>query len=102
MSKSNVLMKSYISQFLLQVVLIVSGFALTKTIVVTYGSEINGLIVSINQFIAYFSLVEAGIGGAAIYALYAPLANKDKNKTSSIFATARKMYYQSGALLILL
>ena len=42
-----------------------------------YGSEINGLVSSINQFIVYFNLVEAGLSGAAIYVLYKPLAGKN-------------------------
>ncbi|MDC3401450.1 hypothetical protein OA101_00130 [Alphaproteobacteria bacterium] len=48
------------------------------------------------------SLVEAGIGGATIYALYEPLAKKDSTNVSSIIITAQKLYYQSGSLFVVL
>jgi O-antigen/teichoic acid export membrane protein len=102
MNRTSGLIKNYIAQFFLQLSLIVVGLILTKFIIVTYGSEVNGLIVSINQFISYLSLVEAGIGGATIYSLYMPLAKKDNNKISSIFTTADKLYYQSGAIFLVL
>ena len=63
-----------------------------------YGSQINGLVSSINQFITYFSLVEAGIAGAAVYALYGPLAGHDQDKINGIVSAARKYYDQAGCL----
>ena len=58
-----------------------------------YGSEINGLISSINQLL-YFSLVEAGLSGAAIYALYKPLADNDYKAINGVI-TAAKVLSQS-------
>ena len=101
-NKTQMLMATYVSQFVLQLVLIASAFFVTKTIVLIYGSEINGLMISINQFIAYFALAEAGIAGAAIYALYSPLSYGDNKKISLIFLTVKKMFWQSGGLFILL
>ena len=79
-----------------QVVVMIVGFITPRLMISTYGSEVNGLVSSLNQFISYITLVEAGIGGAAIFSLYKPLANKDTNGVSSIVVSARKSYRQAG------
>ena len=48
------------STALLQVVTMVAGFITPRFLLMAYGSDVNGLISSINQFITYFNLVEAG------------------------------------------
>lgn len=60
-----------------QIVIMIVGFITPRVMISTYGSEVNGLVSSLSQFISYISLVEAGIGGAAIYSLYKPLAEKN-------------------------
>lgn len=75
---------------------ILSGFIIPRTILQSYGSEMNGIISSVNQFISYFSIVEAGLGGAAMYALYKPLANKDYPAMNGIVSAAKKLYNQTG------
>lgn len=79
-----------------QLVVMIVGFITPRLMIATYGSEINGLVSSLNQFISYISLVEAGIGGAAIYSLYKPLADKDVRGISSVVVSARKSYRQAG------
>ena len=79
-----------------QVVVMIVGFITPRLMISTYGSEVNGLVSSLHQFISYISLVEAGIGGAAIFSLYKPLANKDTKGISSIVVSARKSYRQAG------
>jgi hypothetical protein len=65
-----------------------------------YGSEINGLVSSISQFIAYFNLVEAGLSGAAVYALYKPLADNDHKAINGVVSAANKFYIQAGYIFI--
>lgn len=79
-----------------QIVVMIVGLITPRLMISTYGSEVNGLVSSLNQFISYISLVEAGIGGAAIFSLYKPLANKDIQVISSIVVSARKSYRQAG------
>lgn len=62
----------------------------------TYGSEINGLVSSINQLISYISLVEAGLSGAAVFSLYKPLADGDEKGINAIVSAAKKYYFQAG------
>lgn len=90
------------SAAILQIVTMISGIIIPHIMLVSYGSEINGLITSINQFIGYFNLVEAGLAAAAIYALYSPLAEKNHFKINSIVSAARKFYIQSGCIFLVL
>lgn len=79
-----------------QIVVMIVGFITPRLMISIYGSEVNGLVSSLNQFISYLSLVEAGIGGAAVFSLYKPLANKDTQGISSIVVSASKSYRQAG------
>ena len=64
------------SNLFLQFVTVICGFILPPLIIVHFGSAMNGMVSSIKQFISYLNIVEAGVGGAAIVALYKPLAEK--------------------------
>lgn len=79
-----------------QLVIMITGFITPRIMLKYYGSELNGLISSISQFIAYFSLVEAGLSSAAVYALYKPLGENDHKAINAIVTAARKFYNQSG------
>lgn len=79
-----------------QVIALIVGFITPRLMIFNYGSEINGLINSLNQFISYISLVEAGISGAAVFALYKPLTNMNTFVISSIIVSTKKCYRQVG------
>ncbi len=79
-----------------QIVTILLGFIVPILMIKTYGSEVNGLITSITQCISYVSLVEAGLGGAAIYSLYLPLAKKDVPGINGIVSAAKNFYIKTG------
>ena len=67
-----------ISSLLLQVTTLICGFIVPKIIIEKFGSNVNGLVSSITQFLAYITLLEAGIGPVIKSALYGPIAKKDK------------------------
>ena len=48
---------------LLQVFIFIKGLIVPRLIITNYGSDVNGLISSITQFLAYISLLEGGVGG---------------------------------------
>ena len=85
-----------------QLAAMLMGFVTPRLMMAFYGSEINGLVVSINDFINYFKLVEAGLATAAVYSLYKPLADKDEHGISAIVSAARGFYNVSGYLFIAL
>ena len=77
---------------LLQAVTIVSGFIIPRIILTTFGSEANGLVSSLTQFLNYMALFEGGLSAVVLANLYKPLAEKDMEKASQVVATTRKFY----------
>lgn len=100
MSRTQKFFYNSISTAFYQVIVMIAGFITPRIMLKYYGSEINGLVSSINQFIVYFNLVEAGLSGAAIYALYKPLAENNHKAINSIVSAARKFYTQSGYIFV--
>lgn len=98
MSRTEKFFKNSITTALYQIVVMIAGFITPRIMLSYYGSEINGLVTSVSQFISYFNLVEAGLASAAAYALYKPLAEKDNGEISAIVSASRRFYNISGGL----
>ena len=81
---------------------VIAGFLVPRSIIAAYGSQVNGLISSLTQMIGCFALVEAGISGAATFALYRPLATGDWENVNKIASASKRFYRQSGALFLVL
>ncbi|MCR5624746.1 MAG: polysaccharide biosynthesis C-terminal domain-containing protein [Lachnospiraceae bacterium] len=79
-----------------QVIAIGLGIIIPRLVLVSFGSEVNGLLNSVNQIIVYFSLFEAGIGLASMQALYAPVAGKDHLAISKIMKATHLFYKKAG------
>lgn len=94
--------KNMISSIILQLVVSLSGIILPRFFLQAYGSSVNGMVSSINQFISYLALVEAGVGTAATVALYGPMSDEDYGKINGIVSAARKFYLRSGLVFLLL
>ena len=90
-----------ISSILLQIVSVISGFIIPRIILQYFGSEVNGLITSLNQLIGYISLIEGGITGVITACLYEPLYKHDNEKISSIIITAQDIYRKIGVIILL-
>jgi len=100
MNRSKVFLYNSSSAALLQIVTVITGFIIPRIMLTVYGSEINGLVTSISQFIGYFSLVEAGLASAAVYSLYKPLAEKDTKGINAILSASRHFYNQAGYIFV--
>ncbi len=75
-----------------QIVVIVCGLILPRAILNKFGSEVNGVVSSVTQFITCVELLRSGIGGVTRAALYKPLADGNTERVSSIMrATERFM-----------
>lgn len=81
-----------IVSLLLQIVTLICGFIVPKFIITKFGSDVNGLVSSITQFLAYISLLEAGFGPVVKAALYKPIANKDKKQIENILKASEKFF----------
>lgn len=67
-----------------------------------YGSQVNGLISTLTQFVSLFSIVEGGFTTAAVVATYSPIVNKDYERLNSILYTTKKTYLKMGAIITVL
>lgn len=61
--KNKVTLLNIASSLLLQVVSVISGLIVPRIILSCFGSDINGLVSSINQFLSYITLIEGGLQG---------------------------------------
>ena len=102
MSRTAKFLKNSASTALMQAVTMFVGFFIPRIMMGVYGSEINGLISSISQFIAYFNLVETGIAGAAVWALYKPLAEHNNKVINSIIVATKNFYTKAGYVFVTL
>lgn len=81
-----------------QIIIILIGIVIPRLVLVSFGSEVNGLINSANQIFIYFSLFEAGIGTACLQALYAPVAGNDRAKINGIMSATARFYRRTGIM----
>lgn len=77
---------------ILQGVTVICGFIIPRCIIGSYGSNVNGLVSSITQFLGYIVLLESGFGPVVKSALYKPIANKDKKTIENILRSAEKFF----------
>lgn len=79
---------------------ILSGFIIPRLILLKFGSDVNGLISSFNQFFGYISLVEGGINSVVMANLYRPLAEKNYKSISSIVKITQKFYNKLSLIFV--
>lgn len=89
-----------ISSLMLQITILICGFIVPKVIITNFGSNVNGLVSSITQFLAYITLLEAGMGPVVKSALYGPIAKKDKKQIENILKAAEKFFRVIAAIFI--
>lgn len=71
--------KNLITSIVYQFSVIISGLILPRLLISTFGSEINGLVSSITQFLSFITLFEGGVGAAVLAELYLPIEKKTMN-----------------------
>lgn len=81
-----------ITSLIFEIVTIISGFILPRLIMGEYGSNINGLVNSITQFIGIITFLELGVGKVVQSSLYKPLAENNKDQISKVVVSARKFF----------
>lgn len=86
---------------LLEIVAILHGFIIPRIILGLFGSEVNGLTSSLNQFLNYITLLEGGLIGVVSAALYKPLNEKDYAKVSAIYVAADRFLKKIALIYVL-
>ena len=100
MRKKNVIF-NICSSVLFQIISIICGFILPRLIIESYGSNVNGAIVSITNFLKYIILLEAGFGPVVKSLLYKPIVDKDKNGIEEILKSSEKFFKKIGCIFII-
>lgn len=95
---NHIVYKNIFFSIALQIFTMISGFIVPRVILVFFGSNINGLISSINQFLTYGSLLEGGVGTVIAASLYKPLREGNQEKVSAIFNATKRFFYQMGVI----
>lgn len=76
-----------------------SGLILPRLILSQYGSQVNGLVNSITQFLSVITFLDLGVGSVVQAALYKPLAEQNKVQINKIITFAKK-YFKNIALIL--
>jgi O-antigen/teichoic acid export membrane protein len=97
---SKSLVKNSIFSILETLALIVSEMVVPRLILVIYGSEYNGLVTSITQFMSVATILNAGIAGATRVALYPCLAREDWHAFSGIVNATGRYMQKVGMILL--
>lgn len=102
MTRTKKFLQNTLTTALLQVLTFLVGLLTPRIMLSVYGSETNGLISSVNQFITYFCLVEAGLSGSIVYALYKPLSEQNTQAINTILSTGNRYYKRATGFLFLM
>lgn len=86
--------------FLLQIVSIICGLIIPRLIIKNFGSNINGLLNSITQFLAYITLLESGFGPVITSILYKPIAEKDNKSIIEILKSSESFFRKIAIIFI--
>lgn len=84
-----------------QLLTLAFGLIVPRLFIRTFGSEMNGFLSSIGNIYSYLALVEAGVGTAAIQALWGPLGRDDKRSVNEIMSATAQWYNRAGFIYLL-
>ena len=99
--RKNLLLKNTIASIVFQITAVLCGFILPRLILSYFGSEVNGLVSSITQFLHIIAFLELGIGAVVQSSLYKPLAEKDSVKISEIVFSANNFFKKLAIILVI-
>lgn len=74
------------------------GIVIPRLVLLHLGSEANGLLGSLNSVMTYMSLLEAGVGTAALQALYRPFSEDDRDGINGIMSATWYYYRRTGVI----
>ena len=90
-----------LSGLLYQGTAVICGFVLPRAILGCYGSDVNGLVNSIAQFLQLITFLELGVGAVIQSALYKPLADRNPSAVSAVIASGSNFFRKLAGILTL-
>ena len=100
MTRKQKLLFNSTTSLVYQFVALICGFVLPRAFLATYGSEVNGLISSVTQFLGFISLCEMGVGAVIQSSLYKPLATGDNVGVSKIAKSSERFFRTIAYILV--
>ena len=98
--RNKLLARNTAASLVTQIVTLICGFILPRFFLQYYGSDVNGLVSSISQFLGIISFLELGVGAVVQSALYKPLADRDREQVSKVMASANKFFRRLASILL--
>lgn len=95
------LAKNTVASLLSQITAVICGFILPRLFLQYFGSEVNGLVNSITQFLGMISFLELGVGAVVQSSLYKPLAEKDSLQISKVVVSASNFFRRLAQILLI-
>ena len=78
------------------------SFVLPRMLIGGFGSEVNGFFSTSTQLYSYLEVLRAGVGMAAIQALYKPITENNADDISSIISTSKAYFIRIGYIYLAL
>lgn len=100
MSRSRLFLKNTSWELGYYAIVVVLGFFAPRYIILTYGSDVNGLSSTITQILNVILLLQAGATTAAVYSLFKPIAENDIESISEK-VTASNRYFKKLSCIFL-
>lgn len=94
--------KELVLNFILTLIISIIMFLQNKYFIQYIGLETLGIMKLFNQLLQYLNIVELGLGTASTFALYKPLAERNKKEISIIISTIESIYNKIAILLFVL
>lgn len=94
------LARNTMSSMIYQVMTIGCGFILPRLMLSCYGSEVNGIVNSITQFLQIVAFLDLGVGAVVQSSLYKPLANNDTQQISRVVKSATRFFRNLAKILL--
>ncbi len=88
------------SKLIYEITGVICSIILPRLILVYYGSDVNGLVLSVTRFLSISTFMDAAIGGVCRAALYGPLARKDDDAISKVYVSSNSFYKRIGAFFV--
>lgn len=83
------------------IIVLLLGFLKVRFFINLYGSEVNGMQLTLMQFITYFNVFELAYSLAFRQLLYKPLAENNKQRILAIYHGSRTIFKFTGIVLLI-
>lgn len=100
-NRNNKFLKNSFFSLLQQLVAIISGLVLPQLMLSFYGSNVNGMISSINQFLSFITILQGGVGTVARIAFYKPLAENNEERISIAYKTVSAFFRKFSLIFVI-